>query len=220
MLFFDIGANKGDATFEALRLGIGRIIAVEAAPRIFKELAIKTIYSNQITPLKYAVASKDNEIVTFYEATEDGLSTLNVDWLTAEGMPYKGKEYREVKVNTITLDTLIAKYGMPDLTKIDVEGAEWEVFHGLTQYANTIAFEWTDVTLAEHQKQLQYLKGLGYTKYALQYIQPHLLAPKEYRDIDYPIADWVKETEVHWVTTGWREFGLRPTADVGMLWVI
>lgn len=219
MLLFDIGANRGDATVAGLNKGY-KVIALEPAPIIFKQLASAFIYNPNVIPLKVAVSDKDNERVTFYEAEEDGLSTLNKDWLTDETMPYAGKGYRTISANTITVDTLVKLYGKPDLMKIDVEGAEWSVFNGMTEHHGTLAFEWTDATIYEHQKQLNYLKKLGYTEVGPQFIEHHLQEPNYWFQLDgFTLSTWVAHNEDRWVEGNWRGSNLRPTADVGMLWV-
>jgi FkbM family methyltransferase len=96
MLLFDIGANRGDAVLAGLNQGY-RVIAVEAAPRVFAELVGNFIYNPNVTPLRMAVSDSNDQRLKFYEADEDGLSTLNKDWLTKDGMPYKGKSHREVE---------------------------------------------------------------------------------------------------------------------------
>lgn len=220
-LLFDIGANKGDATLAGLQKGY-KVIAVEAAPRIFAQLASNFTYNLNVTPLRLAIADKDNEWLEFYECVEDGLSTLNKDWLTKEGMPYAGKEFRTVLVPTLTMDTLIDKYGMPDLVKIDVEGAESTVFAGLTKKPAELCFEWSLVTIDEHIEQLKRLKKVnGYKEFALQYITHHLEKPEEYKPLSKAkdLKLWIEDTTQWWETEGWKKSNLRPTADVGMLWV-
>lgn len=220
MILFDIGANRGDAVAAGLALGY-EVVALEPAPRVFTQLVKNFIYTPGVTPLRMAVSDSNDQVVEFYEAEEDGLSSLNKDWLTAEGFPYQGKSFRTVTAITITLDSLAEKYGEPDLVKIDVEGAEWQVFRGMTRSHGTIAFEWTDATLGEHVEQLKYLKKLGYTEFAPQFIEHHLAAPDNW----YPLKKasglrkMLETMAVDWVEGGWREAGLRPTADVGMLWV-
>jgi len=221
VILFDIGANRGDATIAGLAKGY-KVLALEPAPRIFGQLVKNFIYESGVIPLKMAVSDVDNSTVEFYEADEDGLSTLNKDWLTSETMPYAGKPYRTIKVNTITLDTLAATYGEPDLIKIDVEGAEWSVFKGMSKKYGTVTFEWTDVTLDEHQKQLEYLASLGYTEVAPQFILQHLREPFDthWHPIEgFDLKAWVKEAAPYWVGGAWKEAMLRPTADVGMVWV-
>lgn len=219
MLCFDIGANRGDFTLAALGKGY-RVVAIEAAPKVFKELACNFIYNPNVTPLRFAVSGSDYARVEFYEAQEDGLSTLNPDWLTNESMPYAGKPYRTIAATTITLDTLADLYGVPDLIKIDVEGAEWSVFKGLSSKMGTIAFEWTLETLEDHQLQLEYLLHGGYTEVGCQYIVNHCEMPTIWYSLKtFSVQDWHLKNKDYWVSGGWKKANLRPTADVGMLWV-
>lgn len=222
MIMFDVGANRGDAVLAGLQKGY-RVVALEPAPRIFGELVKNFIYNPNVLPLRMAVSNKDGERLKFYEADEDGLSTLNKDWLTDSTMPYAGKAHREIQVNTITLDTLADKYGEPDLIKIDVEGAEWSVFYGLTRKMRKLCFEWTLETLVEHEKQLDYLYELGYREVAPQYIEHHLQEPEHWyqlkKDNTRQLLAWHQTTSDEWVNGGWKKSALRPTADVGMCWL-
>ena len=220
-MLFDIGANRGDATLAGLKKG-HKVIALDAAPRIFKELVANFIYNPNVIPLKFAVGETDGDTIEFYECVEDGLSSMNKDWLTDESFPYAGKAFRTVRATTITLDTLIKEYGLPELIKIDVEGAEDEVLAGYTLKAPQLSFEWSEVTIDSHIKQLERLRDVnGYTEYALQYITHHLEEPTEYRSLKeaQDLPNWIKSTTNWWTTIGWKESNLRPTADVGMLWV-
>lgn len=222
MLLFDIGANRGDATIAGLKLGY-KVVALEPAPKVFVELINNFIYEPNVIPLRFAVSDKQGERVEFYECIEDGLSTIEKSWLTNSSMPYNGKEYRTIYVNTCTMDWLIEQYGRPDLIKIDVEGAEWSVLRGMTRHSGKIALEWTMETMGEHDKQLQYLKSIGYTKFRLQFIEDHLLEPEyEWQEIinDVSLEKIRQDKQMWWITEGWKRSNLRPTADVGMLWVI
>ena len=222
MLMFDIGANRGDAVLAGLKQGY-KVIAIEAAPRVYAELVRNFIYNPNVVPLRYAVSDSNNERLEFYEAIEDGLSTLNKDWLTKNGLPYAGKPFRTIQANTITIDKLAENYGEPDLIKIDVEGAEWNVFRGMTRAYEIITFEWTLETLAEHEKQLDYLYELGYREFAFQYIMPHLYRPRVWErtksNNSGVLYDVWNETKEEWIHGGWKLGNLRPTADVGMLWL-
>jgi len=219
MLCFDIGANRGDFTYAALGKGYS-VVALEPAPRVFAELVGNFIYNPNVTPLRFAVSGSNYETVEFFEADEDGLSTINIDWLTDESMPYAGKPYRTITATTITIDTLAQLYGTPDLIKIDVEGAEWHVFKGLSSKMGTIAFEWTYATMKEHQLQLEYLLHGGYTQVAPQYIEHHCEQPSIWFDLKtFDLGDWHSKNKQLWEGGYWKKSGLRPTADVGMLWV-
>lgn len=222
MLLFDIGANRGDATIAGLNKGY-KVIALEPAPRVFAELVSHFIYSPDVVPLRYAVSDTDYQTITFYECAEDGLSTTNLEWLTNDALPYAGKPYRAIKATTITIDALVAKYGEPDLMKIDVEGGEWATLRGMTRKYGTLAIEWTLETLAEHEAQLDYLAALGYTEYAPQYIEHHLTEPEAWYPLSVSnagaLTSWQTKTCREWIHGGWKVANLRPTADVGMLWV-
>lgn len=220
MRLLDIGANRGDAVIAGLHKGYD-VIAVEAAPRIYGELVKNFIYNPRVTPLKFAVSDSNDQLIEFYECVEDGLSTLDKRWLTDKSMPYNGKEFRTISATTCTVDRLADEYGPFDLIKIDVEGAEWSVFRGMTKHQGLLAFEWTINTLDEHVAQLEYLETLGYTEFAPQYIVGHLEEPDHYYQIEEAreLATWVDETKDYWMETEWKEWGLRPTADVGMIWV-
>ena len=221
MLLFDIGANRGDATWAGLNKGYD-VVAIEPG-RIYSELAKNYMYNSRVTTLKYAVSDTDYQQIEFYEAEEDGLSSINREWLTKEGMPYNGKPFKTRQATTITIDTLVEKYGIPDLIKIDVEGAEWNVFRGMTKKYGVVTFEWTYETKDEHDLQLNYLKELGYTEYAPQFIVNHLEEPTTWFPLESKQDDalgwWVYENEDNWLLSEWEVAGLRPTADVGMLWV-
>jgi FkbM family methyltransferase len=222
MLMFDIGANRGDATVAGVNLGY-KVIALEPAPRVFAKLVSNFIYNPNVVPLRLAAGSENGGRLEFYECIEDGLSTLEKLWLTDFEMPYYGKEFRTIYVNTCTVDWLVEKYGQPDLIKIDVEGAEWQVLRGMSRHSGKIALEWTMKTMDKHNEQLQYLKSIGYTKFKLQFIEDHLLEPDdEWQEIsnNTDLEKIRQDKQFWWVSKGWKRSNLRPTADVGMLWAI
>ena len=161
MLLFDIGANRGDATIAGLQLGFDKILAVESAPKMFFMLHNNFRDDERVIPLKFAVSNSNDERVEFYECVEDGLSTIEKSWLTGDGALYKGKEFRTIKATTITIDRLVEKYGLPDLVKIDVEGAETQVFGGMTCKPKKLAFEWSLFTLDQHLEQLKRLRYIN-----------------------------------------------------------
>jgi len=222
-IFFDIGANKGEATWAALFLkGFTNVIALEPAPKVFYQLVFNYKDDSRVIPYRLAASSTTGDVVDFYECVEDGLSTLNEEWLTGDMYRYKGKEYEIIKATTVKLDDLIYEYGTPELIKIDVEGGEDLVFAGYTGKAPKLCFEWTLEDVPKHIKQLERLSMVnGYTEFALQYIEHHLDEPTEYRPITAArdLPKWIEETAPAWENGGWKGAGLRSSADVGMIWV-
>ena len=222
-VFFDIGANKGEATWAALFLkGFTNVIALEPAPKVFYQLVFNYKDDPRVIPYRLAASNTTGDVVDFYECVEDGLSTLNEEWLTGDMYRYKGKEYEIIKATTVKLDDLIYEYGTPELIKIDVEGGEDLVFAGYTGKAPKLCFEWTLEDVPKHIKQLERLSMVnGYTEFALQYIEHHLDEPTEYRPITTArdLPKWIEETAPAWENGGWKGAGIRPSADVGMIWV-
>ena len=61
---------------------------------------------------------------------------------------YDGIWSRRVVVPTVTLDSLIAQFGMPHFIKIDVEGFEEKVLCGLSRQPQLLSFEFTAAFLS------------------------------------------------------------------------
>ena len=61
----------------------------------------------------------------------------------------------------ITLDDLIAEYGVPSFCKIDTEGFDWQVIKGLSQPIPVIEFEFHEEFLEDVNKSIQHLDLLG-----------------------------------------------------------
>jgi hypothetical protein len=72
-----------------------------------------------------------------------------------------------IKVQSITIDSMIERYGIPDLIKIDVEGYELNVLKGLTQKANDICWEWHEEENDTLFKSLEHLQSIGYTQFGV-----------------------------------------------------
>ena len=221
-ILFDIGANRGDATLAGLNMGFDKVVAVEPTPKMMALLAYNFHKDERVVPIKMAASDIDGDKIEFYECVEDGLSTMNLEWLTDETAPYNGKDYKKITAYTITIDHLAEVYGTPELIKVDVEGAECQVLWGMTKIKpERIAFEWHINWPWEVTNCLEYLATLGYKEYALQYITHHLVEPTEYRPIKKTdFLKWHASTKDWWESTGWEEQGsLRPTSDAGMIWV-
>lgn len=139
-LIFDIGYYDGGMSKAFLDIyPDAKIVAVE--PNI--ESINKSTLNDKITILNYAASSVDNQIVKLYIGDVGPVSTINEFWRHSGRFANMYTNGREVEVRTVTLDTLIDKFGKPDYIKIDAEGHELDIIKGLTQNVPLISFEWT-----------------------------------------------------------------------------
>jgi FkbM family methyltransferase len=182
-LIFDIGANVGDWTLSNINLS-EKFITVEASPKTFKRLKNK-INNNKVQLLEYAVCNNNGEDITFYDADCDVLSTINKEWLMHDmSRFYNYTKYNEIKCKTITIDSLINLYGIPDLIKVDVEGGEYECISSLTQKVDILCFEWASEVNNITIKCLDYLYSLEFTKFFIQNGDDYSFRPTEFYDIN------------------------------------
>jgi len=202
-MIFDIGANVGSWALANVN-NCDKIIAVEASPITFQSLT-NNCRNNKIVLLNYAVCNNNGNDITFYQANQHVLSTINKDWLTKETSRFYNEPYREVICKTITLDNLIEQYGLPDLIKLDVEGGEYECITSLTKKVNLLCFEWAseinDITF----KCLDYLYSLGYTKFCMQMQDNYVFRPN---DNDFYDISTIKTKLSNTI----------PKQDWGMIW--
>lgn len=156
------------------------VISVEASSSTFKTLLKNTQdLGDRVKCLHYAVTNKNAPTITFFNCVnEPGLSTLNkTEWLdNPEGRFYGVPSYEEI-VPTITLDKLIELYGIPDLIKIDVEGAEVDVIKYLSQKVPCLCFEWASEMRTAACMDL--MKILGFTKFFIQMADDYVYRPME-----------------------------------------
>jgi FkbM family methyltransferase len=133
--FVDIGASLGQFTKHAsLTMPGGRILAVEADPLRARELesncASWQMRSHARIEAVHAAVTDHDGLVRLSvtdSAVSGGLFRHSLDDLSPDHA--SRVQWREVEVQALTLDTLCDGV-MPDLVKIDVEGAELRVLRG------------------------------------------------------------------------------------------
>ena len=105
------------------------------------------------------------------------MNTTNKAWFTDPNNRFYGMKHTETKVNTITLDLLIMTYGIPDLIKVDVEGAEFDTLQSLSFKVPMLCFEWASEMNQTTFDCLDYLEKLGFSKFALQMKDDYTFRP-------------------------------------------
>jgi FkbM family methyltransferase len=178
MLLFDIGSNIG--SWALSNYNNNQIICVEACQTTFQTLTKNTNDKN-IVCLNYAVTSSSEEEVDFFNCAANTISTLDENWLKDPSSRFYNQfSYSKLKVKTITLDRLISNYGIPDILKVDVEGAENIVLKSLTSPVKVICFEWASEWNDKTIDALNHLETLGYTKFHIQDGDNYTYRPTNY----------------------------------------
>ncbi|MEO1431955.1 MAG: FkbM family methyltransferase [Cyanobacteria bacterium J06633_8] len=130
-LCFDIGANLGQ-TIEALLENNAVVVAVEPNPNCLPVLNYQFPDNPNLTIVNKGIGSTPGSAQLHFKGT-DSTASMRDDW------PFATDQTLEVEI--ITLDDMIAQFGLPKFLKVDVEGFELEVFKGLSQPISLIYFE-------------------------------------------------------------------------------
>jgi FkbM family methyltransferase len=148
-LVFDVGANVGMLSEVFSSLG-ARVIALEPNSDCVRHIELS--YPKEAIEVIQAVVGSQNGLATLNLSNDrDDISSLSDDWIAAikgEHSEYSGLWTKKVAVPMLTLDTLVAHYGMPHFIKIDVEGFEESVLDGLSFQPAVVSFEFNAAFLA------------------------------------------------------------------------
>jgi FkbM family methyltransferase len=176
-LIFDIGFNVGEFTQTCFnKYKDCNVIAVEANPTLANNVSPHFFTNYNFTLHNNLVSDKEGENIDFYVSPiASGVSTASTEFMQnsrftkgSKNLPENSITWNEpIKIQSITIDSMSERYGMPDLIKIDVEGYEYNVLSGLTQKANDICFEWHEEESESLYKILQHLQNIGYTQFGV-----------------------------------------------------
>lgn len=134
----DLGANHGNFSHELIRHFDCHVYAVEANPELCQAIACHP--KLQLT--NAAVAGKAGKTAFYISNRSDQSSSIVAE--------HAGSTARKIEIQTVTLAELIERFANPivDLLKVDIEGAEIEMFEatpdGLLQRCTQITVEFHD----------------------------------------------------------------------------
>ena len=137
---WDIGANVGLFAFSAASLSgtEGHIVAVEAdnwlAQLLVRSASMLTSKCAGVDVFPLAVINSVG--VGMFNIAARGRSTNYLDG--ARGSTQTGGIRKSVMVETVTLDWLLTRSPVPNILKIDVEGAEYQVLKGAHQVLSQV----------------------------------------------------------------------------------
>jgi len=135
-IVFDVGANVGQAALVILlSSSIEHLVLIEANPAALA-IAAENLIRNQLS-------ARANFVWAFASNTSSEHVTLWTVGTGSAGSKYQAhsktaaKNKSSLDVVSVTLDHLCDIYGaVPDLVKVDVEGAEYDVLRGSTSLAS------------------------------------------------------------------------------------
>lgn len=166
-LVFDIGAHVGNRLRVLRQLG-ARCVAVEPQP-LFADL-LQRLYGRdeQVALVREAIGSAAGEATLRISRRTPTVTTLSAGWMAAVQRADSFADVRweeEVTVPVTTLDSLIARHGLPDFCKIDIEGSELTALEGLSVPLPLLSFEYIPATRQMALDCIERLQALGDYRY-------------------------------------------------------
>ena len=168
MVVLDVGANLGIYTLHALSAGC-EVYSFEPVPRTY-EIMRQNIKANGFADtgkahtFNCAVSDNDKPVSFYYNVKMCGHSNM---------FEAEGDSDREISVDCVVLDDLLADIPHIDVVKIDVEGAEYNVLSGMKKILDRnpgvrilIEFAPTHIIRAGRKPEdlLRLFKELGFSK--------------------------------------------------------
>ena len=164
-LCFDIGAHTGNRSKAMLNNG-AKVIALE--PQVFfaNYLREKFKKNGNFTLLEAGVSAENGIAILKTSSLFPTISTLSSSWENLIKSKLSDEVYdQEVEIKTITLNQLIADYGVPSFCKIDIEGHEYEVIKTLNTAIPCVSFEFFTDDFSNSLLSIEHLNSLAKYQY-------------------------------------------------------
>jgi FkbM family methyltransferase len=187
-LVFDIGAHVGDRIASFRRLG-ARVVAAEPQPAPVKVLRLLYGRSRDVVIEAVAVGRNAGTVGMMINPDNPTISTASHEMVSAarDTPGWETQRWsRAIRVPVTTLDSLVARHGLPTFIKIDVEGFEYEVLAGLTQHVKSMSFEFTTIQRSVAFACVERCVALGLTHFNAALGESQTLVH----------SDWVRGAEI------------------------
>ncbi len=166
-LAFDIGAHVGSRVGAWRRLG-ARTIAVEPQPDCLRVLRLLYGRDPSVTLLPNAVGAQPGRAQLAISSATPTVSSMSSTWMSTVTQDRRFARIRwtsSIDVEVVTLDELIARFGVPAFCKVDVEGFELEVLSGLSHPVPALSFEYLPPAHDAALSTLELVERLGRYEY-------------------------------------------------------
>ena len=131
--------------------------------------------------------------VDFFISDTSPISTAELKWIHKSRHSHVANWNKFTRVQSITLNDIVAKYGRPYHVKIDVEGHELKVIMGLTVKIGLISFEWVEEFKEDAILAVKHLKKIGYKQFNRHHADDYTYIPEAYIGFDEMIEELTTE---------------------------
>lgn len=168
-LCFDVGAHVGNRSLAFERLGC-RVVAVEPQPDMARFLRQLFRRRPGIVLEEVAIAARPGAVELHVSAATPTVTTASrsfIDGVAAIPSFQKVDWGETVTVPALTLDQLIARHGLPDFIKLDIEGLEEAALAGLSRAPGLVSFEFLAARPEATRRCLDRLEALAQWRFNL-----------------------------------------------------
>ena len=162
LIIYDVGMNTGQDTEFYLKKGF-KVIAIEANPVLCEEVGARFsdyIASGALKILNVGVGKEEGKLDFYVNENKTEWSSFH------KGIAGRdGAELKIIRVEVLTMQSIIEQYGMPYYLKIDIEGNDGDAIWSALQGDFSIPY----VSVENGGPLLKLLAEAGYTSF--KYIQ-------------------------------------------------